>query len=228
MNILEQLNRELQYCKTENTDIVAESISAIISILEKHNIEVNDKFPIRNVLSRINKFLDSEILFPLTLSEGEFLYVKPNLSVNRRNSNIFYDIKGIYYKNAYSVDIVNVYDSFTGEKLLGKDCRDINPLLEDNPIFLKSGNYISNIYFNKAYLHNSTVNKHSYVPAPPINIKVNLLVHNNRFITFIDIHSDSFKSIKSYYNLNLTAVKKDSFESKELEPFNINYYTNIL
>ena len=100
------------------------------------------------------RFLISKLLFPLTLYEGEFIFREPGLSVNRRNECIKWNKDGIYYDNAYKGTINFAYDSFTGNRVILTDkIKEYNP--SSNKIYIKTGRYITNIYFSLCYFLNN-------------------------------------------------------------------------
>lgn len=175
---------------------------------------------IKNIVSTFSKYLISFVFVPLTLKEGEFIHTKFGESTNRRNSFIRMDTVGIFYTLAYRVGIVNMHSSFTGKIIDIANRQDTLPL--NNRIYLVAGKFLTNIYFDKAYLWERTINSHSYTPNAPIPIKVDAIVYNNYYIAYIDILDNKFSTLKALYDLKF---KRD--EDKFLENFNVKFNIQI-
>ena len=95
--LLDKLNREFEYLREEDrNEETGKYLIELVKIVENNEGEV-DSNRIRNLLNKMIKIISSGVLIPLTLNEGEFKYIKPGLSVNRRNANIIMDNYGIYY-----------------------------------------------------------------------------------------------------------------------------------
>ena len=175
---------------------------------------------LKDIVYTFSKYLNSFIFVPLTLNEGEFVYTKPGEASNRRNQFVKMDTTGIYYSSAYRTGIVNMHNSFTGKTIDIANTQDLLPL--NDRIYLVAGKFLTNVYFDKAYLWERTINSHSYTPNAPIPIKVDAMVYNNYYIMYIDILDNKFSTLKALYDLKF---KRD--DDKFLENFNVKFNIQI-
>ena len=214
--LLDKLNREFEYLREENrNEETGKYLIELVKIVENNEGEV-DSNRIRNLLNKMIKIISSEVLIPLTLNEGEFKYIKPGLSVNRRNANIIMDNYGIYYNKAFRTKVDFAYDSFTGKLVNINDCKN---LLNDRIYIRQRFNFTSN-YFTKCYLYDKTINKHNFTPRDPITIKTIYLSNGDVTLQFVDYNSSSFKSLSSCYKLD---YNNDEENIDILEKLGINF-----
>lgn len=174
-----------------------------------------DKSGLYGLAQAYQRYLVSGVIFPLTLKEGEFIYVMPGLSMNRRNSYVKWDIYGIYYENAYKAVIQLAYNSFTGNKqLIDNTYKHYNG--DENRIYIKAGKYITNYYFSKCYLHQSTIDSHNYTPGSPIKLNFYAYCYNKQYILFVELNDRKFNTLRNLYDVK---IYKD--DDEKLKYFNI-------
>lgn len=153
------------------------------------------------------RFLSSRVLFPLTLAEGEFIFQEPGISVNRRNPFIKWTVEGIYYEKAYKGNVIFAYDSFTGNRTIISDTMNFygNP----NRIYIKTGKYLTNIYFDLCYIYQTTIDSHKFTPANPVMLPLYAMVYKDNYILFVNNNEKKLASLKSLYDVRF---KQDSDE----------------
>lgn len=221
--LLDKLNREFEYLREENrNEETGKYLIELVKIVENNEGEV-DSNRIRNLLNKMIKIISSEVLIPLTLNEGEFKYIRPGLSVNRRNANIIMDNYGIYYDKAFRTKVEFAYDSFTGKLIDINDCKN---LLSDRIYIRQRFNFTSN-YFTKCYLYDKTINKHNFTPRDPITIKTIYLSNGDVTLQFVDYNSSSFKSLASCYKLDYN-IDNEHTEILEKLGINLNYKLDVI
>lgn len=221
--LLDKLNREFEYLREENrNEETGKYLIELVKIVENNEGEV-DSNRIRNLLNKMIKIISSEVLIPLTLNEGEFKYIKPGLSVNRRNANIIMDNYGIYYNKAFRTKTEFAYDSFTGKLIDINDCKN---LLSDRIYIRQRFNFTSN-YFTKCYLYDKTINKHNFTPRDPITIKTIYLSNEDVTLQFVDYNSSSFKSLASCYKLDYNN-DEENIDILEKLGINFNYKLDVI
>lgn len=216
--IIEHFEREHEYARA--IGLSEEALKKSVTFLQfLHNASSLfpdiDKTGMSGLAQSYQKYLSSGVLFPLTLKEGEFSYVMPGLSMNRRNSYVKWDTKGIYYDKAYTGVVLFAYDSFTGEKQFIDDTFE-HYNGDDNRIYIKIGRYITNHYFDKCYLHQSTVDSHNYTPGSPIKLNFYAYCYNKKYILFVEANDRKFTALRNLYDLK---IRKD--DDNYLEYFNI-------
>lgn len=161
------------------------------------------------------RYLVSGVIFPLTLKEGEFIYTEPGLSINRRNEAVKWNTEGIYYENAYTATVLYAYDSFTGNKIfLNEKSEYYNK--DNNRIYIKTGKYITNYYFDKCYIYKSTVDSHNYTPGSPVKLNFYAYCYKNKYILFVELNDRKFDTLRRLYDVK---IYKDDDEN--LKYFNI-------
>lgn len=148
------------------------------------------------------RFLSSRVLFPLTLNEGEFIFQEPGLSVNRRNPFVKWNTEGIYYEKAYKGTVIFAYDSFTGDRTSITDNMTFYGNTE-NRIYIKTGKYLTNIYFDLCYIYETTINSHKFTPANPVALPLYAMVYKDNFILFVNNNEKKLHSLKSLYDVRL-------------------------
>ena len=222
MNTIEELishfERELEYIKSDSGDnIFGELLIDCLKILSNSSIitSIND---IKRFFSFSINTVNTKILSPLTLNEGEFIYVKPGLSVNRRNDNICMDFHGIFNKEGYKTDCVIGYSSFTGEIL---DITDLKPYKYNvSKVYLMAGKYITPVYFDRCYLKQKDIDKRHYIPPMPIVLPITIIANSEtgEYIKVIRKDNPKLLQLTSIYDLR---VEED--KDRNLENFNINF-----
>lgn len=222
-NLIEHFERELQYIENKNGDKIF--ALAFISCLKFFNsyppsnpaIEVDEK-TMKKFFAYGTNAINTKVLSPLTLKEGEFIYSKPGLSINRRNNNICMDLNGIFNKEGYKTDCIIGYDSFTGETL---DITDLKPYKYNvSKVYLIAGKHITPVYFDRCYLKQKDIDKGNYVPSLPIVLPVSIIANSNtgEYIKTIRTNNPKLLLLTSMYNLR---IEEDT--DKNLENFNINF-----
>lgn len=208
---MSEIEKLIEHFKRENEYITGDNYIgyAIVAFLESiKEIKPDATLPyLKSLVNNISKCLNTNILSPLTLNEGEFIYVKPGLSVNRRNPFIFMDLEGIYYEKGYSRVNVLCNNSFTGQTLQRENINidSIEDYNDDKRIYIIAGRYLTNIYFTKTYLRKETVNKHNYTPSNTIPLNLDIITNNDNsmYISCIRINNPSFRNLSSMYRLNI-------------------------
>ena len=213
--LIEHFEKEIEYKSGDNIfdKVFIECLKVVKTFSPFSNTTT-----IKRLFSYSINALNTKILSPLTLKEGEFIYFKPGLSVNRRNDNICMDVNGIFNKEGYKTDCVVGYSSFTGETL---DIADLKPYKYNvSKIYLIVGKYITNIYFDRCYLKQKDIEKGNYVPQMPIILPVTIIANSDtgEYIKTIRKDNPKLLQLTSVYNLR---VEEDT--DKNLENFNINF-----
>lgn len=172
---------------------------------------------IRSILNGAIDYTYRTIITPLTLNIGEFIYIKPGLSINRRNNRIKMDPVGIYYEDAYIVSNKNIFDAYTDARI------QINfekVTQYTDFVFVLSGGKITNIAFRKAYLKKQTIEKHNFYPASSVALDSAIYVCQDKFIRVVRVNS-KFTSLMTFYDLEFK-----EFNDKQLANFGINFNIN--
>lgn len=217
---IKKIQTEYNFLEKDDKDKeIGKYLIEFAKIVEKDYPDFDAQF-IRNIIYKMGERTRIQILSPLLLTEGEFIYTKPGLSVNTRNSYIQMDVNGIYYTNAYKLVIYNTYHSFTGEVLDLNKINDYVEFIDDKKIYLKSRGILLPYYFTKAYLYQKTIDKHKYIPAPAIKLQTNIITDCKKAFYVVDIYSDSFKTLDSCYDLH---IKEDTENKNELEKLGVSY-----
>jgi hypothetical protein len=214
-NLIEHFERELDYLKDKSGDkTFAELFIKLLKLFNKEdNVSIIKKF-----LSFSINSINAKVLSPLTLKEGEFIYSKPGLSINRRNDNICMDTNGIFNKEGYKTNCIIGYSSFTGETL---DITDLKPYKYNvSKVYLIAGKYITPVYFDRCYLKQKDIDKGNYIPPMPIILPTTIIANSNtgEYIKTIRKDNPKLLQLTSMYNLR---VEEDI--DKNLENFNINF-----
>lgn len=178
--------------------------------LQRKNKDIIDEREIE-----LTKILSlNEVICPLTLDSDEF-YTNSigGEFINIRQHNIIKDNKGIYDKNAYNAVFNKMYDQITKETttipniVLGIP----NYLIEIN----ERGQCTGRI-FTKAYIKQTYINKHSYIPKTTINVySIAKRCANYEVIYFVVTNNNnSFDIVNDSYNLHheyLDKIKGKNF-----------------
>lgn len=221
-NLIEHFEKEIEYINGVTGDkIVGQNLVEVLKVLKL----VSPAFSIIQIKNLFAKFihcLNTNILSPLTLNEGEFVYVKQGLSLNRRNPFIFMDLEGIYYEKGYSRVNVLCNNSFTGQTLQREiiDIDSIKDYNDDKRIYIIAGKYLTNIYFTKTYLRKEVINKHNYTPSATISLNLDIITNsdNSMYISCIRINNPSFRNLSSIYRLNIQEDK-----NQDLKQFGVTF-----
>lgn len=204
-DIIKHFEREFEYAKASGQS--QELLNKAVTFLQfLHNgFSTFPEASIQNLsylAECYQRFIVSKVLFPLTLNEGEFIFREPGLSVNRRNESVKWNKDGIYYDNAYKGTVNFAYDSFTGNRVILTD-KHTEYKSSNNRIYIKTGKYITNIYFSICYLYPSTINSHKYTPANSVSLPLYAMVYKDEFILFINNNDKKFASLKNLYDVRL-------------------------
>ena len=114
-DLIKHFEEELKYIESGDKTVGNLLINILDFILRNNNnATVND---VKRLLSQCINALNTNVLSPLTLEEGEFKYIQYGLSQNRRNPYIFMDTDGIFYDKAFVRNGTIGYDSFTGKTI---------------------------------------------------------------------------------------------------------------
>lgn len=215
-NLIEHFEKEVEYLKNKNGDnTFALLFIRFLKLCREDAINVT---VFKRFLSYCTNAINTKVLSPLSLKEGEFIYNKPGLSVNRRNDNICMDLNGIFNKEGYKTDCIVGYSSFTGETL---DISDLKPYKYNvSKIYLMAGKYITPVYFDRCYLKKKDVEKGNYIPPMPIILPITIIANSNtgEYIKTIRKDNPKLLQLTSIYDLR---VEEDN--DRNLENFNINF-----
>ena len=229
-DLIKHFEEELKYIESGDKT-VGNLLINILNICANYNSNFTDA-NIKLLLNKCINALNTNVLSPLTLNEGEFKYIQYGLSQNRRNPYIFMDIDGMFYDKAFVRNGTIGYDSFTGktiEELLVSgfsiDELDINKYFnyyDDERIFIIAGSQITPIYFNKAYIKQKDINKNYYPPQSIVlNLDIILDTNNKKYINCIKSSNPSLLKLNSIYRLN---IQEDG--NKDLIKFGVNFKYN--
>ena len=214
--LIEHFEKEVEYLKDKNGDnTFALLFIRFLKLCREYAINVT---VFKRFLSYCTNAINTKVLSPLSLKEGEFIYNKPGLSVNRRNDNICMDLNGIFNKEGYKTDCIVGYSSFTGETL---DISDLKPYKYNvSKIYLMAGKYITPVYFDRCYLKKKDVEKGNYIPPMPIILPITIIANSNtgEYIKTIRKDNPKLLQLTSIYDLR---VEEDN--DRNLENFNINF-----
>lgn len=214
--LIEHFEKEVEYLKDKNGDnTFALLFIRFLKLCREDAINVN---VFKRFLSYCTNAINTKVLSPLSLKEGEFIYNKPGLSVNRRNDNICMDVNGIFNKEGYKTDCIVGYSSFTGETL---DISDLKPYKYNvSKVYLIAGKYITPVYFDRCYLKKKDIEKGNYIPPMPIILPITIIANSNtgEYIKTIRKDNPKLLQLTSLYDLR---VEEDN--DKNLENFNINF-----
>lgn len=176
---------------------------------------------LKAIVNRMNDFLRFGMFSPLTLVEGEFVYIKPGLATNRRNPYVHKDLISVFYELAYKKIIGEYYDAKNNINYpkMAEDVGELNPLFkggEDRTYIIKGG-ILTNIYFDKAYLKDiAFVN--GWFPKPAIEVPVIRYFIDGKYIDFCNYHHASTHQLRTMFKLH---VVQDNNE--ELKPFGVKF-----
>lgn len=215
-DLINHFNKEFQYISEDRNKDKQELFLQFLKLLNNKNPNLNIE-GIKSILNEFTRYLNSNVFVPLTLNEGEFIYTGKNEATNIRTPYVKMDTSGIYYEKAYRTAIVSIYSSFTGEQIYDNTIIPYN-----NRIYLVSGKFLTNVYFDKAYVRQRTIDCHMFIPYATIPVKIEAVAYNNQYITYINTLDNKFSVLKNYYDLKF---KRD--EDKFLENFNCNFNIQI-
>lgn len=181
---------------------------------------------IRAYLNRMTDFMRFGVFSPLTLSEGEFIYKRPGLAINRRNPYVCKDLTSVFYELAYSKDLKEYYDAKNNINYpkMAENMNYLTPFFTggEQRIYIIKGTTLTNIYFDRAYMRDiSFIN--GWFPKPAIEIPIIRYFIENRYIDFCNFHEASVNKLRTSYKLR---VVEDINEDIKLfgVKFNIKKY----
>ena len=225
-NLIKHFEEELKYIESGDKT-VGNLLINILNVCANYNNNFTDA-DIKLLLNKCINALNTNVLSPLTLNEGEFKYIQYGLSQNRRNPYIFMDTDGIFYDKAFVRNGTIGYDSFTGKNLEETDIFNTVDITEyknyydDERIFIMNSLYITPVYFNKAYIKEKYITK-KYIPLQPIvlNLYVFVDITSKTYINCIKSSNPSLLKLNSLYNLN---IQED--HNEDLVKFGVNFKYN--
>lgn len=225
-DLIKHFEEELKYIDSGDKT-VGNLLIHILNICANHSSNFTDA-DIKLLLNKCINALNTNVLSPLTLNEGEFRYIQYGLSQNRRNPYIFMDTNGIFYDKAFVRHGVIGYDSFTGKNLEEIDISnaiDISQYknyYDDERIFVMNDVHITPVYFTKAYIKKKNM-INGYVPFQPIilNLYIFVDITDKTYINCIKSSNPSLLRLNSLYNLN---IQEDGNE--DLIKFGVNFKYN--
>lgn len=176
---------------------------------------------LKAIVNRMNDFLRFGMFSPLTLAEGEFIYEKQGLSINRRNPYVHKDLTSVYYDLAYRKIISEYYDAKNNINYpkMADNMDYLIPLFtggEDRTYIIK-GTTLTNIYFDKAYMRNVSF-RNGWFPKPAIEIPVIRYFIDNYYIDFCNYNHVSTYQLRTAFKLH---VVEDNNE--ELKVFGVKF-----
>ena len=187
-----------------------EIVNVLLPFLEK-GFKMDE---IRSILNSAIDYTYRDIIVPLTLTIGEFIFIKPGLSINRRNKRVKMDPVGIYYEDAYVVSNKYIFDAYSDAKVkLDID----NAEQYTDFVFLLYGGKITNVAFRKAYIKKSTIEKHSFYPPSSVVLDTAIYTLKNKYIRVARVNS-KFNSLMNFYDLEIK-----EFDDKYLMNFGITF-----
>lgn len=176
---------------------------------------------LRAYINRMTDFIKFGMFAPLTLAEGEFIYKRPGLAINRRNPYVYKDLTSIFYELAYKNVICEYYDAEKNINYpkMADNLPELNPFFKGDRdrTYIIKGTTLTNIYFDKAYLRDiSFVN--GFFPKPAIEIPVIRYFIGNKYIDFCNFHAAAVNKLRTMFKLHV--VEDDN---QELENFGIKF-----
>lgn len=201
-----EANLAINLRKERGEDRKAEDIfyaTQALEILYQYSGEYKDLYAYINCMHDYVKY---GIFSPLTFTEGEFIFRKPGLSQNRRNPFVYKDLKSIYYSLAYYKKVVQYYDaknnltSFSLDKDKEKGIDSFTG--DEKRLYLVKGGILTNIYFNKAYLKQKSVNE-GWFPKASITIDVIRYIYEDKYIDYCIYNNPKVHSLFSFYDIEL-------------------------
>lgn len=217
-SLIKHFEREHEYARAIgiSEDVLKKSTTFLQFLHNASSLFPNlEKSDLTGLAQTYQRYLTSGVIFPLTLNEGEFIYTQPGLSINRRNKYVKWNTEGIYYENAYTATVLFAYDSFTGNKqFLTENYTYYNG--DETRIYIKTGKYITNYYFDKCYLPQSVINSHNYTPGNSVRLSFYAYCYKNQYILFVELNDRKFDTLRKLYDVR---IKKD--EDEYLKYFNI-------
>lgn len=179
-----------------------------------------NNFDIIHIIGDAGKYCFNQVLSPLKLTMNEFTFYKKGLSINKRNKNVKWTLDGIYYDNAYVIDIDRYVDVYTGKMITDKNIIESLTNYSENPLkcYISIPGSITNIYFDKVYIKETSIKRQSFYPHPPMRINCNAIVCGNQYILVSPVHESKLKRVKSYYN-----IKYEQDSNTELEIFGVKF-----
>lgn len=181
---------------------------------------------IRAYLNRMTDFMRFGVFSPLTLSEGEFVYKRPGLAINRRNPYVCKDLISIFYTLAFKKELCEYYDARNNINY-PKSAENMDFLIPlftggENRIYIIKGTTLTNIYFDKAYIKDFNL-INGWFPRPSIEIQIIRYFIDNYYIDFCNFHAAAVNKLRTSYKLH---VIEDNDESLKLfgVKFNIKKY----
>lgn len=226
-----EANYAIQLQKEKGESIRQEDITCAVKGLETLAKYSENYTDIRAYLNRMIDFMRFGVFSPLTLNEGEFVYKKPGLAVNRRNPYVYKDLTSIFYELAYRKELCEYYDAKNNINYpKATDNMDyLIPLSTggEQRIYIIKGTTLTNIYFDKAYMRDiSLIN--GWFPKPAIEIPIIRYFIDNYYIDFCNFHAAAVNKLRTSYKLHVvedndetlklfgikTNIKKDALFSK--------------
>lgn len=216
-----EANYAMQIEESKGESIRKNDIACAVKCLQTLAKYSENYTDIRAYLNKAVDFIRFGMFSPLTLSEGEFVYKKPGLAVNRRNPYICKDLTSVYYELAYRPIICEYYDA---EKNINypKMAEGLDYLIPffkgDMPrVYIIKGTTLTNIYFDIAYLRDiSFIN--GFFPKPAIEIPIIRYFIGDKYIDFCNFHAAAVNKLRTMFKLH---VVEDTNE--ELKQFGIKF-----
>ena len=188
----------------------------LVSLINKGYTEEQ----LKQLSVKFHSFFNSKVFVPLNISTGEFRFTRYGLSTNTRVESVKMDLNGIYYEDAYKLTNKFFIDPYTGKQIREIDYfqykKEYNG--DKNRCYINSGGIITNIYFDKAYLHQKTIDNKRFIPTSPIKLNNIVVYKDNIYINVIDINQQAFISLRKFYNLNF---QEDN--NKDLSKFCVKF-----
>ena len=187
-----------------------------------HLTEITEGYTdLKAIVNRMNDFLRFGMFSPLTLTEGEFVYVKPGLATNRRNPYVHKDLTSVYYDLAYRKVIGEYYDAKNNINYpkMADNMDYLIPLFtgEEDRTYIIKGTTLTNIYFDKAYMRDVSFSN-GWFPKPAIEIPVIRYFMDNYYIDFCNFHHVSVNKLRTSFKLHV--VQDDN---EELKTFGVKF-----
>ena len=206
-----EANQAMEFYKANGDNKEVDCIQAsarLLVNLAKYSEYYHDT---NRVIKTMSKFIETGLFSPLTLKEGEFIYTKPGLSVNRRFQRIQQDITGIFDTEGYKITDIEYYDVINNIDTVDEYICNYDKEANDEPnrIYLSTGGVITDIYFNKCYIKKEDIAIGKYIPKNTFSANVCKVIVNKKYINVVMVKDQSFKRLNQSYALNFTRDNKE-------------------
>ena len=193
-------------------DDIACAVTGLVA-LAKHSENYTD---IKAYLNRMVEFMRYGVFSPLTLGEGEFIYKRPGLAINRRNHYVGKDLTSVFYELAYRKVICEYYDARNNINYpkVSKELDYLLPLSTGDleRTYIIKGTTLTNIYFDKAYVKDIAF-MNGWLPKAAIEIPVIRYFIDNYYIDFCNFHHAALNKLRTLYKLHVVGDNDENLKT---------------